>query len=199
MFRSLTAVTVMLIAALFAVRGIGAPDHDAACTGLDIEIERVEAAPSQYARFCTDHPAQCELSGAAAISFDTRTRTLVERVNSEVNREIAVIADRECLGFEEFWSLPEAGYGDCEDIALEKRKRLAEAGIPSAALTMTIVHHPTEFFAHAVLLLETDRGTFVLDNLTDDLLCWHVPRYDYERRERPDGAWTRFVRSPDDR
>ena len=57
---------------------------------------------------------------------------------------------------------------------------------------MAIVHHEFQFFPHAVLLVETDTGTWVLDNLNDEITCWSAVPYRYERRERPDGLWIRY-------
>lgn len=157
-------------------------------------MNAVEAAPTQYAAFCRRTPEECALSGDPSLLLGSELAETLARVNRDVNAEIVLTADAGCSEAEELWSRPTTGYGDCEDFALEKRARLREAGVSSAALTMAIVHHRTEFFAHAVLLVETDRGTFVLDNLTDDVMCWRDVPYNFERRERPDGLWERFER-----
>lgn len=39
------------------------------------------------------------------------------------------VSDLDNYGSEEVWAYPE-GSGDCEDYALEKRKRLSGAGLP---------------------------------------------------------------------
>ena len=58
--------------------------------------------------------------------------------------------------------------GDCEDYALAKRDALIAAGIGSAnALLATGVLPSGEY--HAVLIVTTKRGDFVLDNLTNEL------------------------------
>lgn len=164
------------------------------CSALNLQVLRVEDAPSQYARFCLSRPEQCDLEDEDSIMLDQPTRELVATINVAVNQEIELMPDIDCHGEEELWILPFKGYGDCEDLALEKRKRLRAAGVSSAALTMAIVHHKEQFFPHAVLLLESDGGTHVLDSLDDAILCWDTPPYEYERRERPDGSWSRFVR-----
>jgi predicted transglutaminase-like cysteine proteinase len=118
---------------------------------------------------------------------------LLQRINRAVNAEIALVPDMPGERGEECWEFPARGEGDCEDFALEKRRRLVAEGVPSAALTMAIVHHEVQFFPHAILLAETTRGTWVLDNLHDELVCWDAVPYRYERRERPDGMWERYV------
>lgn len=164
------------------------------CSKVDVPVVAVEERPTQYAAFCRQMPDECTLSGDEELRVDAGVATTLARVNRDVNGEIVLTADAGCSGGEEHWSRPASGYGDCEDFALEKRARLREAGLPSATMTMAIVHHRTEYFAHAVLLVETDRGTFLLDNLTDEVICWRDAPYSLERRERPDGLWERFAR-----
>lgn len=146
----------------------------------------------QYADFCAREPVACDLTGAPVVDWEA-TRSRLERVNRDVNAEIKFVPDRIGEGSEECWEFPTDGTGDCEDFALEKRRRLVAEGVPSAALTMAIVHHEVEFFPHAVLLAETTAGTRVLDNLFDEVVCWDAVPYRYERRERPDGPWERYV------
>ncbi|WP_172300261.1 transglutaminase-like cysteine peptidase [Pseudoruegeria sp. HB172150] len=166
-----------------------------ACTSLALDIRRTESRPTQYQVFCEATPRACLMQGPASIGLDPDRLQQVATVNRAVNNEIILRPDMECYGLEEIWTLHKAGgYGDCEDMALEKRQRLVEAGFPSAALTLAIVHHREQYFAHAVLLLESDHGTLVLDNLSDDIACWDDAPYEFERREHPDGTWIRFVR-----
>lgn len=53
-----------------------------------------------------------------------------------VNTEIEADMDLACHGVGEKRTFPGAGWGVCEDFALEKRRQLADKGLPSAALTM---------------------------------------------------------------
>ena len=165
--------------------------RDVRCGPLRLDVWRVEKQPSQYAAFCTREPEACDLSGEPVIEFSA-AEPLLERINRTVNAEVAFTPDLPGERGEECWEFPAKGEGDCEDFALEKRRRLVAEGVPSAALTMAIVHHKVQFFPHAVLLAETTRGTWVLDNLVDELVCWDAVPYRYERRERPDGLWERY-------
>lgn len=166
--------------------------QDERCPPLQLDVWRIEARPTQYADFCALERDACDLSGAPVVDWEA-TRSRLERVNGEVNAEVTFVPDRIGEGPEECWEFPTDGTGDCEDFALEKRRRLVAEGVPSAALTMAIVHHEVRFFPHAVLLVETTRGTRVLDNLFDELVCWDAVPYRYERRERPDGTWERYA------
>jgi predicted transglutaminase-like cysteine proteinase len=184
------ALALALAAALVAPP---ANAGEAICGPLDLPVARVEARPVQYAEFCARRPQACALSGARVLGGAAAVATLGE-INRAVNAGILLLADQQCLGVEEHWDYPRKGVGDCEDFALEKRRRLVAEGLPSAALTMAIVHHRTRYFGHAVVLAETPAGTFVLDNLTDAILCWRATPYRFERRERHDGSWVRYAR-----
>jgi predicted transglutaminase-like cysteine proteinase len=163
------------------------------CVRMELPVARIEAAPNPYAEFCSRETAACALEGAPVIDWTDEVHRRLEAVNQEVNREVSLISDWGNSGQEEHWSFPERGMGDCEDFALEKRRRLVAGGLPGAALTCAIVFHEVRFFPHAILLAETTTGTWALDNLYDEVLCWDAVPYVYRLRERPDGQWTRFA------
>jgi predicted transglutaminase-like cysteine proteinase len=78
------------------------------------------------------------------------------------------------------------GAGDCEDIQLLKRRLLTEFGLPRRAMRMTVVLDEIRA-GHAVLMVRTDRGDFILDNKTNAVLPWSDTPYDYHKREGADG------------
>ncbi len=170
----------------------GAAAAEPTCTALELDVWRVEKPPTQYTAFCAEEPAACALDGETILEWDMTKDTLSE-VNASVNTTIRSDSDMACYGVEELWTFPDNGWGDCEDFALLKRRELVEMGLPSAALTMAIVHHEVRFFPHAVLVAETTKGTFVLDQLHDDVMCWDALPYRWERREQPDGSWVRYA------
>lgn len=140
-------------------------------------------------------PGACDLTGPMALPMTPGLRATLDRVNSTVNDAITFVPDLEWRGVEDLWSYPVHGCGDCEDYALEKRRRLVAAGLPRGALTLAIAYPRSAPSPHAVLLAETDAGTWVLDSLTDALACWDGAGLNYESRERPDGRWDRFDQS----
>ena len=85
-------------------------------------------------------------------------------------------------GKDEVWAYPDQGVGDCEDYALEKRRQLAAKGISLSNLLITVVRKP-DGEGHAVLTLRTDRGDFILDNLSDELRPWQKTGYRYLKRQ----------------
>jgi predicted transglutaminase-like cysteine proteinase len=163
------------------------------CSPLSVPVAAIEEAPAPYRDFCGREPAACVLDGPAVVPWSEELHLRLVSVNRAVNAEIRRAPDPQLGGPEEFWSFPEAGVGDCEDLALEKRRRLVAAGVPGAALTCAIVLHEVKLFPHAILAAETTRGTWVLDDLHDDVPCWDAVPYLYLLRERPDGMRSRFL------
>jgi Bacterial transglutaminase-like cysteine proteinase BTLCP len=72
-------------------------------------------------------------------------------------------------GREDVWTLPTNGRGDCEDFALLKRKLLLQRGWPASALSIS-VGTTLSGEPHAVLIVTTASGEYVLDNLTSSIL-----------------------------
>ncbi|MBM6580444.1 transglutaminase-like cysteine peptidase [Microvirga sp. BT689] len=93
----------------------------------------------------------------------------LQQINSHVNSTIREVSDLEQYGREDVWTLPTSGKGDCEDFALLKRKMLVERGWPSSALSIT-VGATAQGEAHAVLMVSTAQGQYILDNLTSSIL-----------------------------
>jgi len=81
-----------------------------------------------------------------------------------------------------FWNYPDDGYGDCEDYVLQKRKMLMQAGWPREALLITVVRDKNND-GHAVLTVKSDKGEYVLDNQTDDIVLWSDTGYRFVKRQ----------------
>lgn len=160
---------------------------------LNLPVVEVRNTYLPYASFCRRNPGHCEMVGPAIIDLTEELRQTLSEVNAAVNASINCMAsDKELYGQEEYWTYPSGGYGDCEDLAVEKRARLVERGLPRAAMTMAIVHHKRTLMAHAVLLIETTSGTYVLNSSTDKIVLWNEVPFNYESRERVDGTWERY-------
>lgn len=166
-----------------------------ACTRLNLPVERVAPRPAAYDGFCQSHPGECDMTGRSLVELNARMLQALIRTNREVNAGIRFADDLEWQGYEEEWSYPVTGSGDCEDFALEKRRRLVAWGLPRASMSMAVVYHKTFMCPHALLLVETTAGTLALDNLDSAIRCWDKAPYNYESRERVDGQWDRFDQS----
>jgi predicted transglutaminase-like cysteine proteinase len=121
---------------------------------------------------------------AASLPMTPESWALLMRVNDSVNRAIVPQDDIKTYGVSDYWAEPlEAGihYGDCEDYVLEKRHALAAAGVPLPAMSIAVVQTPRNE-THAVLVVATSTGDYVLDNRTPWILPWK--QADYRWRER---------------
>lgn len=107
---------------------------------------------------------------------------LANGINRRINRAIRHVDDDRLYGVADYWARPEdSGRGDCEDFVLAKRAALIQAGVPATALSIAIV--VTRWGeSHAVLLLASDAGEYVLDSLNPWIARWD--RVDYRWRER---------------
>ncbi|MGE0320350.1 MAG: transglutaminase-like cysteine peptidase [Hyphomicrobiaceae bacterium] len=178
-------------ASLAAVKGSNRVEAERSipCTNLDLAIREVGRPPTQYVEFCQTRPEECAMSGEAKIDWTREVREKVSNANTYVNKNCILMPDLEWQGEEDVWGLPFHGRGDCEDFALGKRRRLSQGGIPRAALRLAIGIHATQYISHVVLLIDTNEGTYTLDNESTELKCWSATEYYFEGRERLDGLW----------
>lgn len=118
----------------------------------------------------------------------------ISAVNLSVNTRVKPMSDMDNYGKDEWWAYPDNGFGDCEDYALEKQRELQAAGIAIANLLMTVVRKP-DGEGHAVLTVRTDKGDFVLDNLSDKVRLWNQTGYRYLKRQASDnsGRWVSIL------
>jgi predicted transglutaminase-like cysteine proteinase len=111
---------------------------------------------------------------------------LINRINRDVNREVNKSSDLDLYGLLEYWSTPLVVngkmYGDCEDYALEKRRRLIVAGVPAADLSMAVAV-TARGESHAVLVVAFAEGDMVLDNLTPWATPWTALNYHWLQRQ----------------
>ena len=69
-------------------------------------------------------------------------------------------------------------------------------GWPTSALLITVVDDPGAHNArHAVLTVRTDRGEFILDNRTPEVLFWYETEYRYVMRQSTTdpNVWVAFL------
>jgi predicted transglutaminase-like cysteine proteinase len=141
--------------------------------------------------FCRRHPTECavDTSEAATITMTSEVWRTILSVNRRVNARIKPKTDVEHWAVVDRWDFPDDGYGDCEDYQLLKRKLLAERGFSRRAMRMTVVIDDLGE-GHAVLMIRTDRGDYILDNKTSAVLPWRDTGYTYVKREGQDStAW----------
>jgi predicted transglutaminase-like cysteine proteinase len=146
--------------------------------------------PAGFISFCMRFADQCTAppNAPAIVIFDSTRWQTLEKINQRINRAIRPLDDQTHYGRAEYWNIPTDGYGDCEDYALTKRKELMEAGFPEPSLRIALVM-TWRNERHAVLTVSSDRGDFVLDNLTDAIVSWDKTGFAWVERQDPNRAW----------
>jgi predicted transglutaminase-like cysteine proteinase len=99
---------------------------------------------------------------------------LLEQVNSWANQRIRYVEDKDLFGKADYWAgartTLQLKLGDCEDIALVKMQLLAAAGVRREDMFLTIARDLARKADHAVLVVRTKEGYFLLDNSVDRVL-----------------------------
>lgn len=160
-----------------------------------IESARAETAPPhlpQYGqvnawlgaqRFCRQYARECMVRKREPLVVLTPERLVeLDEVNRLVNHSVKYVPDNQQHGVEDWWTYPKNGKGDCEDYVLRKRRILQLKGWPKSSLLIAVAIN-TKGTGHAVLLIRTTSGDFVLDDGRDVIQLWHESPYHFVMRE----------------
>lgn len=150
--------------------------------------------PAAYDDFCKNLPHEClpyERVNQVVALNDALWRQILQ-INKAANLNIDPKNDNVMYGDKvtESWNYPESNprnpengrlQGDCEDYVLDKRRALLRIGIPASALRIAVVKRiKANYDGHAVLIVKTDHGDFVLDNLHDKVLAVSETRDEFQ-------------------
>jgi predicted transglutaminase-like cysteine proteinase len=151
--------------------------------------------PIGHYEFCKANPAECAIAtpDRGPVRMTKALWNRISSVNGSVNAAVRPMSDIDIFGKDEVWAYPDVGAGDCEDYVLEKRRQLSRS-IPLSNLLITVVRKKNGE-GHAVLTVRSDRGDFVLDNLTDEVKTWDKTGYRYLKRQASShtGRWVSLV------
>ncbi len=133
-------------------------------------------------------PLAADLDPPSVLVMTPELWSRLTAVDRDINQKIRPATDVQAFGVDNFWDLPLGpkgrALGNCKHYALEKRRALVDAGLPSRALSLAIVRtHWGE--VHAVLLVTTDKGEYVLDNLSPWVTPWRDAGYVWLARQTP--------------
>ena len=143
----------------------------------------VTLPPIGYVEFCARYKTECRNvgSGKTQAELNNRTWAQIVEVNDFVNDKVAPVTDMDLYGTAERWDYPSIA-GDCEDYVLMKKRYLEGLGFAPEALLITVVFDENGD-GHAVLLVRTDGGDFVLDNRRRPVLRWSETGYEFLKRQ----------------
>lgn len=145
-------------------------DHTRVSTyGLITHTAAVTPLSMQY--FCAQHGGECAASGGRGqVTMSPNLMAVLKQINIRVNAAIAPRRDTA-----DVWSLnPKSG--DCEDYVLSKRSALIRNGVPSGSLRIAYTH-TRRGEPHAVLVVKTSQGDYVLDNLNNTVKTLRATGY----------------------
>jgi predicted transglutaminase-like cysteine proteinase len=179
-----TAAAIFVAATLVATAKTGHSQERAQERPLYIAVGEPTRPPIGWVEFCVEYDPECKTKPSTprdVVLSNQAWKDLI-RINLWVNTNVKPMTDMEHWGVVERWNYPDDGYGDCEDYVLQKRKMLMQAGWPREALLITVVRDKNGD-GHAILTVKTDRGEFILDNQTDEIVLWTDTGYRFVKRQ----------------
>ncbi len=143
----------------------------------------VTLPPIGYVEFCARYKAECRGVGTSMSETELSNKTWAQivEVNDFVNDKIAPVSDLDLYNTVERWEYPSLA-GDCEDYVLMKKRYLEGLGFAPETLLITVVFDENGD-GHAVLMVRTDGGDFVLDNRRTAVLRWSETGYEFLKRQ----------------
>ncbi len=145
--------------------------------GSSMRVLEQTSSPAGHIYYCANQPEACLRYGKGVVKLTPATWQTLVTINGHVNQQIQPVDD----GPVDNWQ-PYVTQGDCEDYALTKQRELLRAGWPSDSLLITTAYLPDGVY-HAVLVVRTDRGEFILDNLNPSILPWQQVSYRWNKRQ----------------
>lgn len=160
--------------------------------------------PNGFIDLCLRDEAECAggTDSPVPVTLTPAKWSELDAVNDYVNR-LPQLDDDANYGVADYWTLPNDRGGDCEDLALMKRSLLLARGWPVSALLLASAEQWNGEY-HAALIVATDHGDYVLDNLNREIVAWRDAPYVWKKRqsrERP-YLWvmldkSKFMANPD--
>lgn len=175
--RALFIAPLLAMAACAGVPGGGLPATAASHMPLGASTE----PPMGAVLFCEANSGECPQQAAVPpqeVPMTPQRWDELRAVQYAVDQEI-VPSPRADIA----WHYAQGGVGNCVQYALEKRRRLLARGWPAAALELATVVTPNNN-RHLVLVIATNHGDWVLDNLRRDLARWQDLPYQWRARQQ---------------
>lgn len=182
-----TFLPPLMLALGLALPGAGCVQQSAgynAGAGPQYRLDNIGAAPLAFVRFCMSYRSECSPGGDrnSVVTLTPSLMAQVERVNAGVNSRIQPIT-KTGQGPINVWRLNPAS-GDCNDYAVTKRHELMKLGVPGSALLLAVALTSTGE-GHLLLVLRSDHGDLVLDNLTQSIRPRSQTSYSWIKRQSP--------------
>jgi predicted transglutaminase-like cysteine proteinase len=164
-----------------------------------LSIDKPALPPLAHTRFCLRYPAECEIRNLTVGTDELRLTPArwaeLTSINSIINRSIVPGRTTHDALTQSWLLAPKSG--GCNDYAVTKRHELLKRGWPSRALLLAEV---ITFWGehHLVLVIRTDAGDLVADNLHSGIRSWSMPHYHWVRLQSPEDPkfWATVANTP---
>ena len=189
--QSLKASAVLIA---FSIVALGfSPAASAGTTVSFIAAKSTTTPPPGAVDLCRKYQWAC-INTNAPIQNAASVLQAAKLVNRFVNASVRLVNDSSQYGREEYWTLPSNTGGDCEDFVLLKKQLLIERGVNANDLMIaTVLDLNRE--SHAVLVLRTERGDYVLDSQQSRVKTWRATGYTFLKMQNPNamGKWNAIL------
>lgn len=183
-FRAFLVFSLLAISPIVAKADALHRNPDQKANFANMQTFGMTSIPIGAYRYCVRYKDRCQYAAKSRKLKLTREYwSQMVQTNVSINTSIRPMTDMDFYGVEERWELPTTA-GDCEDYVLAKKLELVRAGLPAGAMRVTVVYDANDG-GHAVLTVVTDRGDFILDNNTDQVLKWQEAELTYIKRQLP--------------
>tara|TARA_R110000868_G_scaffold4752_1_gene29395 strand:- start:967 stop:1533 length:567 start_codon:yes stop_codon:yes gene_type:complete len=159
-----------LAATLFSVGNAAAFASSRSVVSSELITRTAAVTPLAMQFFCAKNKSECASSGRSQVTMSPNLMAVLKTINIHVNRSIRPKRDTA-----DVWELNPAA-GDCEDYVLSKRSALISKGVSSGALRIAYTH-TRRGEPHAVLVVKTSQGDYVLDNLSNTVKSLRASGY----------------------
>jgi len=113
------------------------------------------------------------LAGAVATAQRQDELEALRSINTAVNAQLKYRNDMDTYGVPDYWAkaseVLQRGTGDCKGYAILKMWMLFAAGFDRSQIRLQLVKIPATGQDHAILVVNTQDGQFVLDNMTSTI------------------------------
>jgi predicted transglutaminase-like cysteine proteinase len=156
--------------------------------------------PMAFTQFCLRYNGECRqqrtIFRGGPVKMTRQRAVNLRDVNNTVNKNIAPQPNLLGLAGEEWLINPDRG--DCNDYAVSKRHMLLKRGWPARALLLSEVK-TTSGEHHLVLVVRSDEGDLVLDNMTRVVKAWNRVPYEWVRMQSASdpNIWSKVAASDD--
>ena len=164
-------------------------------------LTRIDDETEVYEK-CSASPADCtpKVRQWRKLLEDLKglpVKVQLARLNKSINRMATYADDDKTFGKRDYWATPLEflnGKADCADYAAVKFWSLLELGFSNEQLRLAVVRDRRRGIMHAVVTVDTEDGTIILDSLFDHPVEQrHVLKYAPIYSANLDSNWVHIV------